>query len=159
MPEWRDMFGKELQVGYWVAIPGRGGQKGTRPLTAGWYQIESLRQDDERDWIIRFAGDRYQWLLSWDTLPASDQQERPRYDHELSKRIPAADVQPGDWLYVPVPVNNWFQVADYPSSSEISHDEILIPLVGHEPAVFNLNSKASIRDENPNDSEKIHWLY
>jgi hypothetical protein len=58
--EWRDMFGKEMKVGYWVAIPGRYGRLGTRPLTAGWYQIEELRLDDEGDWIIRFAGDRYQ---------------------------------------------------------------------------------------------------
>jgi len=54
------MFGKEMKVGYWVAIPGRYGRLGTRPLTAGWYQIEELRLDDEGDWIIRFAGDRYQ---------------------------------------------------------------------------------------------------
>lgn len=157
--EWRDMFGKELKVGYWVAIPRRKGLLGTRPLDAGWYSIEALREDNEHDWEIRFAGDRYQWLLSWDTLPVSDQERCPQYEHGLTERIRAKYAQPGYWLYVPTPVNDWFEVAARLPSFRRATNEIEIPLIGHQPVAFNMEAMVSVRDKNPDGSNILRWSY
>jgi len=94
--------------------------------------------------------------MSWDTLPASDQQQRPRYRHQLIKRIAAQYVRPGYWVYVPAPVHRWFEVADFPSSSKTLKDGITIPLIGHDLAIFNRHSKASVLDGKPGDTI-IHY--
>lgn len=154
MRTWRDMPGDELEVGYWVTVPYRWGERGTSPLAGGWYEIKSLREDEEGDWVIGLGNDRYQWLLKYDTISACETNPLALERYVYERYEPASDLRPGYQVYIEKVIKGWFDVTDYPAlSNQAQTSQLLVAIVLRDVLTVGLGGLILAREKPASDHD------
>lgn len=147
MRKWCAMFGDELEVGYWVAVPYRWGEQGNDPLAGGWYEVKTLREDEDGDWVIGLGNRRYQWLLKYDTLVGCESDPLGLQPFVYERYEPVISLHPGHQVFLRQTIEGWFDVADYPSVvDEGQGDRIIVSVTIRGLRSFNRGGLALTRD-------------